>query len=291
MRAATGAELDRWARELDRARRTGRTLDRLFSDRGLTSLADAYAVQRRLTQLRLERRASVVGWKLGYTSVAMREQMGISEPNHGPLLDTMQLRDAMLPSRGLQPRVEPEIALRLQRAVPPGARADTVLACCSAAYACLEVVDSVWTDYRFTLLDNTADGSSAGWFRLGDELPLDGLDTLDVALLLGDQVVDRASGAAAGGHPALGVGWLAGQLRDDPRGLLPGDVVITGGLTAAIPLALGATVTARFGHRRHAVAVSRGRHTVSGQNRQWPLAEVAELADRTIRPRPPHEGL
>lgn len=197
----------------------------------------------------------MVGWKLGYTSRAMREQMGITEPNYGPLLDTMELHDGVLAAPSLQPRIEPEIALRLRQSIPPGSDVDTVLASCSAAYACLEIVDSVWAGYRFTLLDNTADASSAGWFCLGDEMPLVGLDVLDVALLINGQVIDRAAGAAAGGHPANGVSWLSNELRDDPRGLQPGDVIITGGLTSAVPLEPGAQVTARFGMGQFQVTV------------------------------------
>lgn len=246
-----------FARELDTARRQSRTLTALLSERGLDSLDDAYAVQRELTALRLARGARVVGWKLGYTSQAMREQMHVAAPNHGPLTSAMLLADGNVPVAALQPRVEPEIAVRLARPVPADADAETVLACCAGAFACLEVVDSVWADYRFTLLDNTADGSSAGWVVLGAELPLTALDRVAVELAVGGQVVARATGAAAGGHPALGVGWLAGQLRDDPRGLRSGDLVLTGGLTTAQPLPVGGEVRAVFGGGRAVVRATR----------------------------------
>jgi 2-keto-4-pentenoate hydratase len=228
-----------------------------LSRRGLDSLDDAYAVQRELTALRLGRGETIIGWKLGYTSRAMREQMHIAAPNYGPLTDAMMLPDGTVPPHALQPRVEPEIALLLARPVPLGADVAEVLTCCVAAYGCLEVVDSVWTDYRFTLLDNTADGSSAGWVVIGAELPLRQLDAVDVRLFADDQFVAEATGAEAGGHPALGVAWLAEQLRDDPRGLRAGDVVITGGLTAATPLRAGGAVRAEFADGRVHVAVAR----------------------------------
>ena len=158
------------------------------------------------------------GWKLGYTSAAMRAQMGIDQPNFGPLTDAMLLaQDEPVPPTALQPRVEPEIALVLDRPVPRDADIAEVLACCRSAHACLEVVDSVWTGYRFTVLDNTADGSSAGWVVLGPTLPLDALDRVEVELSVAGTTVGTATGAAAGGHPALGVGWLAGQLRTTAR--------------------------------------------------------------------------
>jgi 2-keto-4-pentenoate hydratase len=104
------------ARALVSARQAGRTLDVLLSSEAGLSLADAYRVQDQVTALRLaggERRA---GWKLGYTSAVMRAQMGIDAPNFGPLTDAMLLSSpAILPGGARQPRIEPEIGLRLGR--------------------------------------------------------------------------------------------------------------------------------------------------------------------------------
>ena len=213
---------------------------------GELSMAEAYAIQDELTAARLARGERIVGWKLGYTSLAMRAQMGIDAPNRGPLTDTMLLPSgSAVPPQAIQPRVEPEIGLRLERPVPADASVAEALACCSGAYACLEVVDSVWRDYAFTLTDNTADGSSAGWVVLGAPVPMDDLAALPVVLSVDGAGVASATGAAAGGHPAAGLAWLAGELADAPRGLEAGDLVITGGLTRAYPLT--AAISARFG--------------------------------------------
>ncbi|MFN0285095.1 MAG: 2-keto-4-pentenoate hydratase [Kineosporiaceae bacterium] len=248
------------------ARTSRRLLDAPLSG-GADTLDDAYAVQREVTSLRLGRGERVVGWKLGYTSRAMREQMGVAEPNLGPLTDVMLLagtsrgaggRPAVVPGAAVQPRVEPEIALRLGRPLAPGCTVDDVLDACrgagagqdasgAGAFGCLEVVDSVWSGYRFRLEDNTSDGSSAGWVVLGDRLPLDDLPAVGVRLLVDDVCVAEATGAAAGGHPASGVTWLANEVgRRYGRRLEAGDVVITGGLTAAHPLLPGGVVSAVF---------------------------------------------
>ena len=245
------------ARALRSARREGRTLEVLLSaDPGL-SLADAYRIQDQVTALRLaagERRA---GWKLGYTSAVMRAQMGIEAPNFGPLTDAMLLGSpAVLPAGALQPRIEPEIGLRLGRRLTAPCSVSDVLAACDTALACLEVVDSVWTGYRFTLEDNTADGSSAAWVVVGPPLPLDGLASLPVALAVDGQVVERGAGAAASGHPAAGVVWLAEQLAARGQALEPGDLVITGGLTSARPLEPGHRIGASFGDGRYSVEIS-----------------------------------
>jgi 2-keto-4-pentenoate hydratase len=240
------------------ARREGRTLDVLLSEERRLSLADAYGIQDQVTALRLadgERRA---GWKLGYTSAVMRAQMGIEAPNFGPLTDAMLLSaPAVLPAGALQPRIEPEIGLRLSRRLTGPCSVPDVLAACSEALACLEVVDSVWSGYRFTLEDNTADGSSAAWVVVGPSLPLDDLASLPVALSVDGEVVERGAGAAASGHPAAGVAWLAEQLAGRGRALEPGDLVITGGLTSAPPLEPGHRIAASFGDRGYPVEISR----------------------------------
>jgi 2-keto-4-pentenoate hydratase len=251
------------ARALRQARQAGRTLDTLLSDSLSFSLDDAYRVQDQVTALRLaagERRA---GWKLGYTSAVMRAQMGIDAPNFGPLTDAMMLDSpAVLPGGELQPRVEPEIGLRLGRRLKAPCSVDQALEACDAALACLEIVDSVWAGYRFTLEDNTADGSSAAWVAVGPSLPLENLASLPVALSVDGAEVERATGAAAGGHPAAGLAWLAGQLAAHGQALEPGDLVITGGLTSAQALRAGGRISAAFG-AGGAVTVEVGRPPAS----------------------------
>jgi len=219
-----------------------------ISDKAPLALAEAYAIQALVTQARLRRGERVVGWKLGYTSLVMRRQMGVDAPNFGPLTDAMLIPDGAeaLPSM-TQPRVEPEIALRFATDVPAGADRFAVLAAVGAAHACLEVVDSVWAGYRFTLADNTADGSSAAGVVLGPPLPIDVIDTVDVALLVNGAVVDTGRGSDASGHPADGVVWLVEQLAVRGERLRAGDVVITGGLTRAAALDRGCTITGIFG--------------------------------------------
>jgi len=246
------------ARALRSARREGRTLDVLLSRSPGLSLADAYRVQDQVTALRLADGEKLAGWKLGYTSAVMRAQMGVEAPNFGPLTDAMLLGSpAVLPAGALQPRVEPEIGLRLGRRLTGPCSVSDVLGACDAALACLEVVDSVWPGYRFTLEDNTADGSSAAWVVVGPAMPVSDLAALPVALSVDGEVVERGTGAAASGHPAAGVAWLAEQLAGRERALEAGDLIITGGLTSAHPLEPGRRISASFGHAGWSVEVRR----------------------------------
>ena len=222
------------------------TLDPI-SGRASITMDDAYAIQTIVTDARLARGERVAGWKLGYTSAVMREQMGVAEANFGPLTDAMFLDDGIdVGDRFTQPRVEPEVALRFAGDVPVGADRATVLAAVGAAHAALEIVDSVWTDYRFRIEDNTADGSSAAGVVLGPEIDLDRIAEVEVRLLVDDREVGVGHGRDASGHPADGVVWLVERLAARGLSLSAGDVVITGGLTAAAPLVPGGTIRAIF---------------------------------------------
>ena len=245
-------ENTRLAETIWAARQAGRTLD-AEATIGTPDLATAYAIQRALLALRLAAGERVVGWKLGYTSELMRRQMGIDRPNIGPLTDRMLLgSDDAVNERLVQPRVEPEIGLRL-RTTLDARRAPVyrhiVAAAVEAAYACLEVVHSTWTGYRFNLEQNTADNSSAGQLVVGPRLPVTdpmALDTVAVRLSDGHAELGRGVGAGADGHPLDALVRLAQELAANDRRLEAGDWVITGGLTAAQPLAPGARLSARF---------------------------------------------
>lgn len=189
-------------------------------------MADAYRIQDALTARRLSAGERVVGWKLGYTTAAMRQALGVTSPNHGPLTDGMVLASpAMSTAPMIQPRVEPEVAVRL--------RSDGSIA---SRHLALEVVDSVWEGYRFTWAHNTADGSSAALAIVSNaELPAD---------VAGREVVVRTSDGSEA-VTALGadlpdvydsVAWLLSELADRSCEVPEGAVVLTGGLLAPLPL-------------------------------------------------------
>jgi 2-keto-4-pentenoate hydratase len=125
-----------------------------------------------------------------------------------------------------------------------------VLSACARACLALEVVDSVWTDYRFDLEHNTADGSSAAGFVLGDEIPLLA-GTIAVTLGVdghpssGEPTEQVEEGLGSLAAAAESVAWLADRLDEEGRALRAGDVLLTGGLTRAVPLSAGSFARAR----------------------------------------------
>ncbi|HEV7845970.1 MAG TPA: fumarylacetoacetate hydrolase family protein [Thermoleophilaceae bacterium] len=215
-------------------------------------LATAYEVQDALLSLRLSRGERVVGVKLGLTSEAKQRQMGVDEPIIAWLTDAMALpRGAAAPSgRMIQPRAEPEIVFRLgERIEGPGIAAHDALASVASVHAGVEILDSRYLDYKFTILDVVADNASAAGFLVGEtgispaQLDL----TLEACLLEEDGVVvQSATGAAVQGNPAQALALAADLLADRGRALEAGWIVLTGGMTDAVPLRAGSPVSARF---------------------------------------------
>lgn len=198
--------------------------------------AAAYAIARATQSLLGEKR---VGYKLGYTSAAMRAQMGVEHPNYGLLTEPGRVPDEgeiRLDSL-IHPLVEPEIAFVMARDVsdaPP--EADALLDAVASAHPALEIVDTRYAAYRFKACDNIADNSSAACFVLGaPSAPRDLPDFAGVAVSLAadDTVLDHGSGADALGNPLNALAWLARRLLNDGSMLRSGDVVLTGGLTRA----------------------------------------------------------
>ena len=122
---------------------------------------------------------------------------------------------------------------------------------------CLEIVDSRFKDFRFELLDNIADNSSAGMLVVGDAAVDPGavdLSLAGVVVRVDGQVTATAAGAAALDDPAEAVAWMARSTRG--RGLLAGDLVISGGLTSPVDLHRGRSVSVeidRIGEARFRV--------------------------------------
>jgi 2-keto-4-pentenoate hydratase len=235
------------ARRLVAAERSRTPIAPLTDEHPDLTLEDAYGIQVLLLEARKGERT---GYKLGFTSAPMREQMGIAGPNHGRLTADMRVdRQPIALSALIHPRVEPEVAVLVERDLTgPGVSAPHARSAVRWAMPALEVVDSRFRDYRFRLPDNTADNSSAARFVLGEPRSLEDLADLrsvEVALFRDDERLDSGFGSNAMGDPLEAVAWLANALCERGTTLEAGSVVLTGGLTRAHPA--GGTFVADFG--------------------------------------------
>jgi 2-oxo-3-hexenedioate decarboxylase len=217
---------------------------------GATDLEAAYLVQEVLVARRLARGASQVGWKLGFTSLAKMEQMGVSDVIVGRLTSDMQVADggSLDLARFIHPRVEPEIAYRLGRDFDPGAPDDDLTSAVDAVAPALEVIDSRYVDFRFTLADVVADNTSAAGFVIGPWMPLEAAGELGgrpVTLLVDDEVAEVGTTDAILGHPLRALPALATMARRLGLQLRTGQVILAGAATAAVPVTAGVVVEGR----------------------------------------------
>jgi 2-oxo-3-hexenedioate decarboxylase len=191
----------------------------------------------------------LVGWKLGVTSRAKQAQVGVHEPIRGFLATdhVLDLGEPLVTGQHIQPRTEPEIVFIMGRSLE-GAHvtASDVLSATASVAVGIEVLDSRYLDYKFTMADVVADNASAARFVVGTPVPAAGIDLSLVGVVLekNGELFATASGAASLGHPAAAVAWLVRSLAEDGEGLRAGDVIISGGLTAAVPVAAGDVVVA-----------------------------------------------
>ncbi|MBB2893383.1 2-keto-4-pentenoate hydratase [Flexivirga oryzae] len=212
----------------------------------------AYAAQDLALTDRKAKGENVVGVKLGLTSRAKQKQMGVDEPSVAWLTDAMALPAGLPVPRDtlIHPRAEPEIAFILGRPLAgPGVTAAQALAAVDWVVGAVEIIDSRYSGFKFTLADAVADNNSSGVYVTGPVARrVDSLDLGMEACLLevdGD-VVDSATGAAVLGHPAEALAFAANTLGARGHTLEAGWVVLTGGMTDAVAVEPGARVAAHF---------------------------------------------
>ncbi|RLK13252.1 2-oxo-3-hexenedioate decarboxylase [Micromonospora sp. M71_S20] len=234
------------AERLGVAADTATAIPQLAAETGLDVDA-AYAVQTALIQRRLDRGERLVGLKMGLTSKAKMAQVGVDEVIWGHLTDTMRVPDGGTLDVGafIHPRVEPEVAFLLDRLPEPGEPIGDFTDAVRAVAPAIELIDSRYANFTFSLPDVIADNTSAAAFVIGPWSPVpDGLENLGVLLEVDGRVTQVGSTAAILGDPrrALDEGIrLAG--RHGVR-LREGWVFLAGAATAAVPLKPGAHVRA-----------------------------------------------
>ena len=205
-----------------------------------TSVEVAYQIQDINTELWLEQGRKLIGRKIGLTSKAVQEQLGVDQPDYG-----MIWADSHIESNGttsmshyLQPKVEAEIAFVLNTDLSHKdiSMSDLIHAIDYASPA-LEIVDSRIADWDITLFDTIADNASYGAIVMGEQqTALDEIDLVECKMQLTEngQVVSEGNGAACMGNPLNASLWLANIMVDNGRALQAGDIILSGALGAMV---------------------------------------------------------
>jgi len=235
------------------AEKTGKPISPLTeSDRGIT-VDEAYRIQLRMMEVKKSSGQVVVGKKIGITSRAMQAMLGVNEPDYGHILDGMVVAEGetIRTEDLIQPRIEGEIAFVLKENLQgPGVTLADVIRCSEGVIPALEVIDSRITDWKIKLPDTVADNASSARIVLGGKVtPVLGLDLRTVGMVLekNGEIAATAAGAAVLGNPAQAVAWLANKLAAYKIPLAKGEIILSGSLTAAVPVAAGDFIRADFG--------------------------------------------
>jgi 2-keto-4-pentenoate hydratase len=214
---------------------------------------DAYLIQLANIGLRLAGGATVVGHKVGLSSKAMQEMMGVAEPDYGHLLNDMAHTEASSVdvTRYLLPRVEPEVGFILGADLPgEDCTEDDVIGATEAVTAALELIDSRIVDWKIGLTDTIADNASSAGFVLGSGRvkPTDvDLRDIPVTLWRNDEEVGVGRSDAVLGNPVTAVAWLARKVATFGVRLKAGHVILPGSCTRAIDARAGDEFRADFG--------------------------------------------
>lgn len=225
---------------------TNRTVvDPLTSRHPELDIDHAYLVQQRMIGRRVEAGERIIGKKIGVTSRAVMNMLGVYRPDFGYMLDGMIYNEGESIDMAtlIQPKAEGEIAFILKRdLMGPGVTNAEVLAATECVMPCFEIVDSRIRDWKIKIEDTVADNASCGVFVLGDQA----VDPRKIDLALCGMVLERngeiiatGAGAAALGSPVNAVAWLANTMGALGIPLKAGEVILSGALAAMFPAKAG----------------------------------------------------
>jgi 2-oxo-3-hexenedioate decarboxylase len=217
------------------------------------SIDEAYSIQKKLIEKRMEKtRSKRIGIKLGLTSKAKQKMMGVHEAIYGYLLSDMLAFEwePLQQHRLIHPKAEPEIAFimgeDLQGEHVQGA---DVMRAARFVVAAIEVIDSRYKDFRFTLPDVVADNCSSAKLILGSKMAKpEELDLAGIGMVMSKngEMVTTGAGSAVLGHPAEAVAWAVQKLAQRGEGLKKGDIVLSGAVSEAVAFDIDDTIIAQF---------------------------------------------
>ncbi|MFK7732514.1 MAG: fumarylacetoacetate hydrolase family protein [Pseudomonadales bacterium] len=233
--------------ELYEAMRSFSTLAPLTDREADITIEDAYHISLRMLQRRIDTDGErVVGKKIGVTSAAVQEMLGVFQPDFGFLTNAMQYDNgADIPVAGnlIQPRAEAEIAFVLKHDLGSNnIDEQAVLDATECIVPCFEIVDSRIQDWNIKIQDTVADNASCGVFVLGDNRvdPNDfDLPNLKITVSKNGKPLSEGLASAVQGNPLTAVAWLANTLGRYDIPFVAGDIILSGSLVPLEPVSAG----------------------------------------------------
>lgn len=248
----TDKQVVEFSQVLYNARKSSQEIEPLTKSFENFSLEDAYLIQAHGIQKRLADREKIIGYKMGLTSKAKMEQMGLHTPIFGVLTDQMEIKNGTTFSLQdkIHPKAEPELFFMTSRELTGEITEQEALSACSRVGVALEILDSRYKGFKyFTLPDVVADNSSSAFFVLGEAVqPKINADfkNLKIEIVENEKVIHSDSSNAILGNPILSLCELVKLLSQQGLALPAGSIVLAGAATAAIELKLGQKIAGRL---------------------------------------------
>ncbi|MBB3052174.1 2-keto-4-pentenoate hydratase [Prauserella isguenensis] len=251
MNAIDAATIGDLAKRLRQAYETGTPIDPLVDERPELTITDAYRIQQEQVRGWVEAGEAVKGHKVGLSSPAMQQQMGVAQPDFGHLTSGMfHLEHRPITAPFLQPRIEPEVAFVLGRELTgPGVTVADAARAVEFVLPALEIVDSRIRDWKISIVDTVADNASSGGVVLGTKpTPLSAVDLrlMGCSLYRSGELLGTGTGSAVLGSPLNALVWLANTIGPLGIAIEPGHVVLPGTMTQAFFVHPGETVVAHM---------------------------------------------
>lgn len=240
------------AEHLENAELQANAVTKITDDHPDMDWEDAYDIQWEIRRRKLERGHRVVGLKMGLTSWAKMKQMGVDTPIYAFLADYFSVSDGgeVDTSQLIHPKVEAEVSVVINKPLKgPGCHIAEVMAAVDLVMPSVEIIDSRYENFRFDLKSVIADNASSSRFVTGGNCRrLESLDlkTLGVVMEKNGEVVEVGAGASVLGHPLSSVALLANMLAERNEVIPAGTFIMTGGITAAVPVKAGDSIKVRY---------------------------------------------
>lgn len=234
------------------AERENREVVKLTDQNPDLTIHEAYDIQQKLIEKKMENGTRRAGIKLGLTSKAKQEMMGVHEAIYGYLLTDMLAYEwePVMFNELIHPKAEPEIAFLMGEDLQgTNITAEDVLRATKYIAPALEIIDSRYKDFKFKLVDVVADNCSSAKFIAGSKwISPEKLDLAHIGMVMSKngEVATTGAGAAVLGHPAAAVAWCVNKMGERNEGLKKGDIILSGALSEAIAFKPGDTVIATF---------------------------------------------
>lgn len=243
--------LEKIAAELFEAEEKNAPIDQITKTNEGLDVDDAYAIQNINIQKKLDNGQIITGKKIGLTSKAMQNSLGVDTPDYGFLLDSMEIKDGKVKKEEiLQPRVEGELAFILNKDINGDSTYEEIIDATEYVVPALEIVGSRIKDWKLTIVDTVADNASCGMYLLSDkkiDLKKTDLKKISMSLHKNGEKINEGVGSDVLGDPAKAVMWLAKAMGNYGVSLKKGDVILAGALSAAISAEPGDQFTCDYG--------------------------------------------